>query len=379
MSSNIVTDSSKNSAEATALIKEIIAANYKSQKTSVAYPSFAQSGLEAAVVAGEKRSFDTVTIPSHLQDHQIALATPPKQARSDEIVVSLSNVHSLNEQGSSNTTIQVVDVDTTDNNIVIDPSKQITQIHNSNEIGSTAAINIVEEGSDMTGDKITTVNMTMPSVDIPNNVSTAAANQQSSQQSNFVITEIKPPENQQIVLTEEELAEMPVKDLNALLRGLPDAEVIKLKQRRRTIKNRGYAQTSRTKRTTQKSTLEDEKSILESELQKLADENDLLRKERDEAKIKLEAFERFAGMSGIVIVTNDNAASMQANTTTNVVTQMKQENKQTIINNPTQPIDISSTNIVNLLDRNRSQKFNVAGIINTGMAPGLAPSLVKKP
>ncbi|XP_066926034.1 uncharacterized protein [Clytia hemisphaerica] len=379
MSSNIVTDSSKNSAEATALIKEIIAANYKSQKPSVAYPSFAQSGLEAAVVAGEKRSFDSVTIPSHLQDHQIALATTPKQARSDEIVVSLSNVHSLNEQGSSNTTIQVVDVDTTDNNIVIDPSKQITQIHNNNDIGSTAAINIVEEGSDMTGDKITTVNMTMPNVDIPNNVSTAAANQQSSQQSNFVITEIKPPENQQIVLTEEELAEMPVKDLNALLRGLPDAEVIKLKQRRRTIKNRGYAQTSRTKRTTQKSTLEDEKSILESELQKLADENDLLRKERDEAKIKLEAFERFAGMSGIVIVTNDNAASMQANTTTNVVTQMKQENKQTIINNPTQPIDISSTNIVNLLDRNRSQKFNVAGIINTGMAPGLAPSLVKKP
>jgi len=380
MSSNIVTDSSKNSAEATALIKEIIAANYKSQNTSVAYPSFAQSGLEAAVVAtGEKRSFDTVTIPSHLQDHQIALATPPKQARSDEIVVSLSNVHSSNEQGSSNTTIQVVDVDTIDNNIVIDPSKQITQIHNNNEIGSTAAINIVEEGSDMTGDKITTVNMTMPNVDIPNNVSTAAANQQSSQQSNFVITEIKPPENQQIVLTEEELAEMPVKDLNALLRGLPDAEVIKLKQRRRTIKNRGYAQTSRTKRTTQKSTLEDEKSILESDLQKLADENDLLRKERDEAKIKLEAFERFAGMSGIVIVTNDNAASMQANTTTNVVTQMKQENKQTIINNPTQPIDISSTNIVNLLDRNRSQKFNVAGIINTGMAPGLAPSLVKKP
>lgn len=117
---------------------------------------------------------------------------------------------------------------------------------------------------------------------------------------NFLITEIKQQENQQIILTEEELAEMPVKDLNSLLRGLPENEVLKLKQRRRTIKNRGYAQTSRVKRTTQKSILETEKQALGSLLDRIQKENELLRRERDEAKIKLEAFERFAGMSGIV-------------------------------------------------------------------------------
>ncbi len=71
---------------------------------------------------------------------------------------------------------------------------------------------------------------------------------------------------EQIVLTEEELANMPVKDLNVLLRGLPESEVLKLKQRRRTIKNRGYAQTSRSKRTKLRVVLEEEKGTLEDEL-----------------------------------------------------------------------------------------------------------------
>ena len=106
----------------------------------------------------------------------------------------------------------------------------------------------------------------------------------------------------QIILTEEELASMPVKDLNALLRGLPDSEVWKLKQRRRTIKNRGYAQTSRFKRTKLRAVLEKEKGSLEGELDKYRRENERLRKERDEARIKLNAFEKFAAMSGIQVV-----------------------------------------------------------------------------
>eukprot|EP00794_Sanderia_malayensis_P011925 gene11925-13160_t len=110
----------------------------------------------------------------------------------------------------------------------------------------------------------------------------------------------------QIILTEEELANMPVKDLNVLLRGLPENEVLKLKQRRRTIKNRGYAQTSRSKRTKLRVGLEEEKDSLEGELSSLRRENDTLRRERDEAKIKLEAFEKFAAISGIPIVYNDN-------------------------------------------------------------------------
>ena len=113
----------------------------------------------------------------------------------------------------------------------------------------------------------------------------------------------------QIILTEEELASMPVKDLNVLLRGLPETEILKLKQRRRTIKNRGYAQTSRSKRAKQRTVLEVEKSGLEGELDHLKSENDRLRRERDEAKIKLEAFERFAAMSGIAVVFSDGSAA----------------------------------------------------------------------
>ena len=128
---------------------------------------------------------------------------------------------------------------------------------------------------------------------------------------NFLITEIKQQaqENHQIILTEEELAEMPVKDLNSLLRGLPENEVMKLKQRRRTIKNRGYAQTSRVKRTTQKSILETEKETLGDMLEKIQRENEILKRERDEARIKLETYERFAAMSGIVLMNQQHQSS----------------------------------------------------------------------
>merc|ERR1711936_439368 len=137
---------------------------------------------------------------------------------------------------------------------------------------------------------------------------------------NFLITEIKQQaqENHQIILTEEELAEMPVKDLNSLLRGLPENEVMKLKQRRRTIKNRGYAQTSRVKRTTQKTILESEKESLGDMLEKITRENETLKRERDEARIKLEAFERFAAMSGIVLMNQQTHSSSRTMTTTPV-------------------------------------------------------------
>jgi len=141
----------------------------------------------------------------------------------------------------------------------------------------------------------------------------------SSTAQNFLITEIKQQENQQIILTEEELAEMPVKDLNSLLRGLPENEVLKLKQRRRTIKNRGYAQTSRVKRTTQKSILETEKETLGDMLEKITRENEVLKRERDEARIKLEAFERFAGMSGIAISQHQNISNKTTASATSVI------------------------------------------------------------
>jgi len=274
-------ESSPKIVDAQKLIKEIIAANYKSITTpsSTFNPSF--------VSTLGKRDYQTVvSIPSHLQDHSFGepSAKNIKTGAIPDLQDLVVRIGSVSDSGES---VHLVDIDTSEK-VVINATAQpvVTQSVIKTDGMVPSMTNQVYENQ---------AAASAMNLDVP------VGNQ------NYVITEMKQPqaENHQIVLTEEELAEMPVKDLNTLLRGLPESEVMKLKQRRRTIKNRGYAQTSRTKRTTQKTVLEHEKGTLESELDQLARENNLLRKERDEARIKLEAFERFAGMSGVVIPSNE--------------------------------------------------------------------------
>jgi hypothetical protein len=71
-----------------------------------------------------------------------------------------------------------------------------------------------------------------------------------------------------IPIHDDELVAMTVKELNKLLKGLPKDEMIKLKQRRRTLKNRGYAANCREKRMTQKEILEGEKDGLRAEVER---------------------------------------------------------------------------------------------------------------
>lgn len=86
---------------------------------------------------------------------------------------------------------------------------------------------------------------------------------------------------QEDIIDDETLMSLSVRDLNKRLHGYPREIVGKLKQKRRTLKNRGYAQNCRSKRIQQKHDLESNNSVLKSEIQRLKNENFKLQQERD--------------------------------------------------------------------------------------------------
>nr|XP_032833429.1 transcription factor Maf-like [Petromyzon marinus] len=88
--------------------------------------------------------------------------------------------------------------------------------------------------------------------------------------------------------TDEQLVSMSVRELNRQLRGLAKDDAARLKQRRRTLKNRGYAQSCRHKRVQQRHLLESEKSLLQRQVDELERELARLCRERDAYKDKCE-------------------------------------------------------------------------------------------
>ena len=104
-------------------------------------------------------------------------------------------------------------------------------------------------------------------------------------------------------LSDDELIALSVKELNRMLKGMTRDEIIKLKQRRRTLKNRGYAANCREKRISQKEVLETEKDQLRNEVDRLQRENDVVRMELSSLKNRYDALQRFAEANKIHVVT----------------------------------------------------------------------------
>lgn len=102
-------------------------------------------------------------------------------------------------------------------------------------------------------------------------------------------------------VSDDELVNLSVKELNRLLKGMTRDEVVKLKQRRRTLKNRGYAANCREKRISQKEVLETEKHQLKAEVDRLQRENDVVKMELSALRSKCDALERFADLNKICI------------------------------------------------------------------------------
>lgn len=104
-------------------------------------------------------------------------------------------------------------------------------------------------------------------------------------------------------ISDERLLSLSVRELNRQLKrsGLSKAEATKMKQRRRTLKNRGYAASCRNKRLEVKDGLEDERVDVVGNIKRLKSNNSVIKQELIELKEKYEELKAFALTNNIVL------------------------------------------------------------------------------
>lgn len=104
-------------------------------------------------------------------------------------------------------------------------------------------------------------------------------------------------------VSDDELVSLSVRELNRVLKssGLSRSEIIRMKQRRRTLKNRGYAASCRNKRLEQKDDLEHERLLILSDIGRLRDENKQIKGELEEIHERYNSLRRYAIQKNITL------------------------------------------------------------------------------
>lgn len=99
-------------------------------------------------------------------------------------------------------------------------------------------------------------------------------------------------------LTDDRLVSLSTRDLNRHLQSMSSDERNRLKQRRRTLKNRGYAQTCRSRRVVDHHKLQRTNEALVAEVNELRERVDTLTAERDAYRGQFEYLLRTLGTAG---------------------------------------------------------------------------------
>ena len=168
----------------------------------------------------------------------------------------------------------------------ISPIEELLNIYFSRDEPSCIQNHQLEETTGERGDMETFSDESQPHISTEV-YSSSTTSQRQAEVQNFI-------EN----FTEEDLANLPIQELNKHLRNLPNDEAQKIRKRRRSLKNRGYATSTRQKRTAIKVNLTTQNQRLSAQLRQTKEILSETVKERDCYKNKYEDLKKvYAALS----------------------------------------------------------------------------------